>query len=345
MNKLHKLKKLSVSKVSLVPKGSNPEADVVFYKSKDVTRATFSEIMAGEVLRGVLYKIYDACYVMQDSISSAFSAEDSAAETRASIAQFKKYVDDLLDDLEAGKVKKEDLNLESIATNLITRHNAWVEKIAPTPNKETVMKKAFKDMNAEEQAAHVADLERQLAEKTTTPPPAEPATPATEEVLRGLTPEAQAIFKAQETQLAALTASNAATAAVVAKMAEEADIRKFVDIARAEIPNLRGTHQEKGEMLRTLSGLGKEAYEKQLVQLKAANAALNGFLTEVGRGGEGSDVDDSPAAQMEAIAKKIVSDDTTGKTTYPVAYARACKDNTDLYAQMRRARFNSGRVA
>jgi hypothetical protein len=346
VKQLHKLKKLSVSKISLVPAGSNPQADVVFYKAKDVSRATFAEIMAGEVLRGTLYKIYDACYVMQDAISSAMYGQgDSAADTRASINQFKKYVDDLLDDLEAGKVKKEDLNLETLAITLIARHNAWVEKIAP---KETTMQKAFKDMNAEEQAAHVVELERQLAEAKAKPAadPTPATDPAQEEVLRGLSPEAQAIFKRQQDEIAAQRTANEATAAVVRQLQDESETRRFVEIARAEIPNLTGTLEEKAAMLRTFHGLGKEKYDAQLKQLKAANAALaSSALREVGRSEEGGEADDTPAGKLDAIAKEIVSKDATGKTTYAVAYSRACSENTDLYAQMRRERFNGRRSA
>lgn len=345
MKSLHKLKQLSVSKVSLVPKGSNPQADVVFYKQDaSVERATFNEIMDAEMARASLYQVYNACYTMQDAIASSLHGDgDMRAEVRESIDQFKAYVSDLLEDIGKKKTKKEDLNIDSIATTLVERHNKFLVQFAPA--KETAMKKAFKDMTAEEQAAHVVELERQLAEKT--PAPADPPAPAVptipEEVQRALPEEVQAVLRANAAQVAALAAANEANTAVVRQLQDESETRRFIEIARAEIPNLPGTDAEKATMLRGLKSLPGDAYEKQMAILKASNEAMRRVaLSEIGSSAGAAPAADTAAGQLNALAREIQK--ANAELTHAQSYERACSQRTDLYREMREERFATHRA-
>jgi hypothetical protein len=340
MKPLHKLKQLSVSKVSLVPKGSNPEADVVFYK-QDVSRATFNEIMQGEVLRATLYKIYNACYTMQDAISSAFNSNgDSAAEVRESIGQFKAYVENLLDEIKAGKVTKESTDFKAITETLVERHNKWAAQFT----QEKKMKKAIKDMSADELRAHAEELERQIVEKTdpTTPPaPAAPAIP--EEVARQLPEEVQTVIRAQAASISALTAANEANSQVIRQLQEESELRRFEEIARAEIPNVKGTIQEKAKMLRQFHKISQEFYDQQLAVLKSADEALRTHaLREIGSNQPGAPAADTAAGQLDALARTIR--EKNPDLSHAQAYERACQQRTDLYAEMRNERFAGHRA-
>jgi hypothetical protein len=260
MKPLHKLKKLSVSKVSLVPKGSNGEADVVFY-----------------------------------------------------------------------------------------RHDASVEQTTPPAapatlpvEKETVMKE-IKDMTQEELIAHAEELQRQLNEKPETPP-APPAKPeVTEEVLRALPAEVQAVLKASQDQVVALAAANEANTAVLRQLQEESETNRFTEIARREIPNLPGTDAEKATMLRGLKTLGDKQYDAQLAILKASSAAMAQIaLAEIGsRTGEAPA--DSPMGELNNLARTIQTADP--KLSHPQAFERACQQRPDLYKQTRTERFTIHRVA
>jgi hypothetical protein len=346
--KLHKLKSLTVTKVALVGQGSNPEADMVFYKSDaPVARATFNEIMDAQIRRQILWKIYDATYTMQDAISSSIYGEgDVMSEIKQSAAQYNTFINNLLDELSSGKVEKSaDV---SLAQQVVARASAFLANLQKETTVPKIVKKALKDMTQEELDALFTsheEIERQLAAAppAPTPPPAPATGEPPAEILRELPEATQAYIRSLSASNVALQTSVTQTQEAVQRMADAADQRSYEDMARAEIPNLPGTIVEKGAQLRTLAkALTPEAFKAHLTILKAGDVAVQrSVLTEVGR------LDVVPAGsaedQLNTVARGYVAADTTGKTTLPQALTRAYNENPTLYKQMREARFTGPR--
>ena len=120
-----------------------------------------------------------------------------------------------------------------------------------------------------------------------------------------------------------------------ANEAKQAEITKaYIEKAAKELHNIPGTTpQTFGPILKSAADkLEKSEFEAIYEALKSANAFIkaNSRLTkELGVGGE--DLSADPAAQLDAIAKSLVQKDT--KITYAKAYALACEQNPQIYAQ------------
>ena len=120
-----------------------------------------------------------------------------------------------------------------------------------------------------------------------------------------------------------------------ANEAKQAEITKaYIEKAAKELPHIPGTTaQTFGPILKSAADkLEKAEFEAIYEALKSANAFIkaNSRLTkELGVGGE--DLSADPAAQLDALAKSLVQKDT--KITYAKAYALACEQNPQIYAQ------------
>lgn len=120
-----------------------------------------------------------------------------------------------------------------------------------------------------------------------------------------------------------------------ANEAKEAEITKaYIEKAAKELKEIPGTSpQAFGPVLKSAADkLEKAEFDAIYEALKAANAFIkaNSRLTkELGVGGE--DLSADPAAQLDALAKSYVQKDT--KLTYAKAYALACEQNPQIYAQ------------
>ena len=158
-----------------------------------------------------------------------------------------------------------------------------------------------------------------------------------------VTKQIEDIQKALETE----RVEKAALAAKVAELekaafdAKQTEITKaFIEKAAVELKGVPGmTAQTFGPVLKAAADkLEKTEFDAIYEALKASAAFIkaNSRLTkELGVGGE--DISGDPAAQLDALAKSIVMKDTT--LTYAKAYALACEQNPQIYAQhVRQAR-------
>ena len=144
----------------------------------------------------------------------------------------------------------------------------------------------------------------------------------------------QKALEQERIEKAALTAK-VAELEKAANDAKQAEITKaFIEKAAVELRSVPGmTAQSFGPVLKSASDkLSADEFNAIYGALKASAAfiAANSRLTkELGVGGE--DLSGSPAAQLDALAKSIVQKDT--KITYARAYAIACEQNPQIYAQ------------
>jgi hypothetical protein len=301
-----KLKQLTVTAVSLVPRGSNPGAHIAFYKShaqespveivldgrklgeivaESMAKATFNDLLVAEQRQRALWKIADSIYTMQEAMYSAIYATNPAGDIRKSVDQFGAYVNKLLDALESNTLDGDPL----VAKQLVLKkaQDVFVRYFNQEP---TTMSKSAVTPPATTGAETVQEV--QLAEL----PPA---------VQKMIADSAEAVRKANEAADAAKKTAEEA----MAKVDIEREMRETIEYtakASAELTHLPGTPDEKGKILRALAkGLDPEMFEKAFALLKSGAAAMQQQTQaagiERGASGEMSDL----TAFFDAEAEKI----------------------------------------
>ena len=138
--------------------------------------------------------------------------------------------------------------------------------------------------------------------------------------LDGMAPMVKAQFLKQQEQIASLN--------------EEREEMRFEEMAKSLLHLPRVTVSEFGPVLRKAAyNTDEETFGALFEVLKSADNAIaqSGLYREIGTGMGGSP--DSPAGTIEAIAKSLVSEDSS--LTYAEAVVKAAEANPDLYAQHR----------
>lgn len=127
--------------------------------------------------------------------------------------------------------------------------------------------------------------------------------------------------------------------AEIAKAKQAADVEKnaretmeFTKRAKDEIPNLTGSDEEKGGILKTLANqLLKEDFDKVLALLKCGDAAMKKGFQPVGASGSG---DSDPAAKLETLAKARAAEK---HISLAKAKDQILQEQPELYKEMRDA--------
>lgn len=118
---------------------------------------------------------------------------------------------------------------------------------------------------------------------------------------------------------------------------------QFAEIAKSELPHVKGTDLEKGDLLMKMAdafgGTESADYKAQFAVLKSADAALKLQFSEVGKqgGGEGS-AEAALFAKAEEISK-------SEKINIGKAMVKAAEQNPTLWADSERERRNAQRSA
>lgn len=317
-----KLKSLTVTAVSLVPKGSNPLAHIAFFKTAapvaddpapepgPVGKATFNEILLAEQRRKALWKIADSIYTMQEAMYSSVYSDSPTSDIRKSVTQFSAYVEKLLTALESN-------SLDGDADVL----------------KQQVQKKA------EGVFARFFNQEPTTMSKSiATPPAAAPQAEPQAINLAELPENVQAFIRAQQTQTeqALATAKSAQesadrTAAALTVEKEAREMLEFTAVAKAELTHLPGTPEEKGAVLASLKrSLTDEEYTKAFALLKAGAAAMTEQTLAKGVDASSGVVSpDSAQGQLDLLATEFQKGDP--KMQRAVALSKAYKARPDLY--------------
>jgi chaperonin cofactor prefoldin len=111
--------------------------------------------------------------------------------------------------------------------------------------------------------------------------------------------------------------------------AQEAEA--FAKRAEAELPNLAGTAESKGKLIKAVDGLDEADKTAITEALKAADKAVGTLFSEIGKG-QGDEAD--PEVQLENMAKKLADEKSID---FSKAYADVLdsKEGQALYAKMR----------
>lgn len=224
------------------------------------------------------------------------------------------------------KERQIPMDFQEILKGLKPEHREVVEK-AINDAKEAGMKEKMDELSptlekaktdladvtkrAEDAEAKVQSLETEISKS-------KPAEPNLEEVIKGLDPEVQKIFKSME-------AKQKAAEEVAKRLQEEKD--KEEAIAKAK--ELKNIPMDIEKLAEVVKGVSPEVF----AVLKTANEAIaKGILNENGTGGDdnlgmGSD---AAWAKLEKKAEEIASKDGI---TIEKAMQKAIKENKDLYKE------------
>lgn len=111
---------------------------------------------------------------------------------------------------------------------------------------------------------------------------------------------------------------------------------EFIEKAKRVIPMLPGTAEEKGELIQALySGepVEKKTADALVKLLKSGDKAVATMMRETGHGRARTDEEDDAISQLREKAAALKKADP--KLTKEQAFAKACDDNRELYAQYR----------
>lgn len=329
-----KLKDLVITKVALVPKGSNPDADITLLKEDDVKKITFDEVVAGhpQGVREALWKVYDLCYAFNNTVYANLSGgKNVLADMEKSIDQFKSAVMDALNEAAVTKGTKESADALQAAVLAKTR------EFLARHQEDNV--KNLEEMSKEELIAHAQELQGKV-DKAAEPPTQEPtpeelakSADLPEPVRKALEASAEAVRKANETAADALAKASASEA--VAKA--EKDARRLAErtqFVKEELAHLPGKPEDiaKG-LIEAEDKMSKESYDLVVTSMKAGSAGIEKSTTEIGVE-IGKAATGSAQEKLESIAKELRTAAPT--LTQEQAIAKAYEEHPDLYTQMRR---------
>jgi hypothetical protein len=361
----HKLTQLKLDRVDSCPAGSNPGAHIVLMKRKeDVSKATFEEIRDSRELGKMLNEVSQMTWDLYDAVtSSLWSDGDRAGEVRMSIDQYTAAVDKALESWAKGKPMAKE-HLDAVRTQLITKFKeAAVPKTAPKKDekkKEETAKAA--PATLEEALAELKKRDEQIAELVAKgdgdddggEDDDEGGDEPDEAVMKSLPESVRKMIEKQNERLekAEKAAKDAEQKAAVEKDAREQ--REFIEKARTDIPNLPGTAEEKGTLLKVVNAkLEKKDIDALMKLLKAGDTAVKS-LVMMGENGEiGSEVEgdgseeslrksEGVRGELEDKAAEIRK--VSPKLSAQQAFARACAQNPTLYKKMRQEQNKSRRV-
>lgn len=322
-----RLKDLVITKVSLVPKGANPDADVTLFKSAEpINKVTYDEVVAGhpEGVRKALWAIYDAAYTFQNTAyANMMGGKNVMSDMEKSIEQFTTACMDALAEVNLTKATKK--SADDIQTTVIAKAREFLAM----HTKETPMKKR-EEMSKEEL---LAELER--VEKAKATP--EPAAPTMTDIMK-MPDLPDVVKKALENQNTEITnlKQEVAKNAADAKAANEArELQEMTTYVEKELKHLPGKSEDIAKsLIAAKATLKKEDYDLVVQSMKAGSAGISKALAEEGLDDTSAALGDA-YAKLEGIAKELQKADP--KLTKEQAFAKAVEDNKDLYLEHRAA--------
>lgn len=344
-----KLSGVSLNRVDLCPQGANPDASIVLFKTK-----------GGHVpkpqKKGV--KKAAAKAAKSDTRSKARQRgeeeeeddEEEAVTKRRAKAQDDEEDDDELeddDDLEdedddaIGKSDEDDEEDEDGDEEDEEEEDEDLVKAKGKRGKKIVAKRQTDD---DESADDEDDDDADDAEPE----------PLDEAVLKSLPAKTRAYIRKQHELFAKQTeqfrkvareAKRSAKAALEAATIEKdrRETLESIEKAKQVVPNLPGTDEEKGAVMKAIASLPKEIAKSLRRMLKSGDAAVKNLLmAETGTRRGRTDGEDDAVSELRAAADDILKKDS--KLTKEQAFAKACEANPDLFAQYKKEKRSRDRA-
>lgn len=311
---MRKFKNLVVRRIALVDAGSNPDADIVFFKRDEpVAKADFKEVLTEAKFGEVVSEIVEMCQYLETAIiTSLWSSEDRVGEIRRSIRQFSSAVDESLDGWLKGQIfERAQFKVATELTEELSARRAAVNKRVFPQQEDRHMKVDISTLSAEER--------KELLDALTT----KAKEPTTEELARSLPPEVAERLTAQDAEVTTLRTK---LVEVSKALDDERTTRENITLQQEiekDYPNLPGTMEEKIKLLR----LAKTDTAVMAV-LKTANERVARLLSPVGDD-TGGEVESGAFNKMKALTDAIIK--AGDADTFEKALTLAAERNPKLY--------------
>lgn len=277
----HALSMLKLDEISLVDNPANPGARVAVWKRGDPMA---DKAIYGDMTDEEKRKMRD----MMDKGMSEDDAMKSVMRMRKEAGESGETDHDQEDNMDVSELEKKLGELESQVAAL-SKANASLEKAATEAGYD-VTKADDGSIKVEKKAeAEYIDIDGEKVLKSDVPAP---------------------LLKRIEKQAADL--------ADLRKRQEMEDLRKRAD---EEIPNLKGTPDERGALLKAVDGIADEAVRKSVKEaLKAADASVKAVFAEVGK--SAADDESSATFKLNKMAEDYAKEH---KTSFEVGFSEVTK--------------------
>ena len=324
MSKRRLFTRLRLREVSTVDRGMNQHAEVLLWKrapdivewlskSYDQPKETFAAALADVLhmeaqheVRNAMYPLFEALQESAMTIAANYSGEDRTDRLRKELESFMSMCREKLAELDASagapgntSLTKEDSmskELETKLGELQAQHEAFVAK-----HDELTQE------HAEVTKRHNTLLESLSALDVLTVTKAEDGSVEIE-VVKAADPEFVEIDGHRIEKGAPGFELLKMQSERISKMEEERTAESFLKRAAAELPNLSGSNETKGILLRAVEKLDETVREEVMKSLRAADEATKGTFTAVGKGAKGEGDAHDPEVQLENMAKALVAE-------------------------------------
>lgn len=308
-----------MDRVDLVPQGSNPDAHIVLFKSKEgqmpapkkkaAKKAPKADTRKKQKQRGDDEDEEEE----EDDVAKSRDDEDDEEEEDDDEEDIEKSEDDEDEDDAADDDDEEEEEDEE--------DDAPRRKSAKTPAKKS--KKPVRKASSDDDDDAVEDDEDDDTDDDD----------EVQKVAKALPKAAQRMFlkMAESVKSIKKTARVAERTARIEK--ERREKLEFVEKAKKDIPNLSGTSEEKGALIQALYNgepVEKKTADAIVKLLKTGDAAVRSLMSETGRHRASDDNDESAIAQLREKAEEIRKADT--KLTKEQAFEKACTQNPKLFS-------------
>lgn len=352
--KKYLLKNLKIDEVSVVGQGANQPAYVTLLKTENpesVCKQMFADVMQGMAVSEELGKILNSAWKMGDALYDSFHnilmnplITDKKAKMQESFNQYIAAMSETITNTDVikeiqritkteGDVMSKELEKEVeilkkqnettaglLADALALAGMSDVQKVhhagLSTDEKAIFIKKSAAEMDAE-----IAKIEESKETYTT----------STGNVIckADVGDAAFNVFKAQDEKIKAQDAEIAKQNIEIAKQSEEAVLKSFIAKAETDYPNLPGTPESKGALLKSIDGLPEDQKTTALAMLKSGNETGIAVFKEIGAGGE--DVRKA-TEKLDALAKaKATAENITFAKAYDAVLSTP--EGEKLYAE------------
>lgn len=307
-----RLKNLVITKVALCPKGQNPEANIVFFKSQEPTPNPASDKVELGTDGKVAKETFDN--IANTPMRQRFSAWNKAVECfdvlREALATSVLYPS-----------SSDPIDGNEVNTTLKQFTGAVKAALAPVTKEDSV---DYSKMSQEELVAELTKRDAANAPKEGT---------VTKEQLEALPAEVKKMIEDQNALIAKAQA-DAAAAQDAARVEKEAREKvEAIKKGKETYPNLPGSDDEKGVIVQSLNKMD-EASRKVFEQvLKAGDEAVKTSTLKV-EGDDHAHGTDTAYDRLMGFAKEIQKAQPV--LTEAQAFDQACQKNPDAYAEYRR---------
>lgn len=322
----YRLSALKLNRVDLVPDGSNPGAEIVLFKSKEGKRVNKKQAQKKTPVKKTPPKADSRSKSKQRGDEDEEEEEDDDAVTKSEDdeddddEEIEKDADD--DEEENEDDEEEEVDEDDDVKKGKGKGKGKEKKSVKKTDKKNTAKFAADDDNDELDGIGDDDDDDDVEE-------------IPESVMKALAPGARRAIEKQNRLLAKIRKDAKEARELVAVEKDKRVTLEFIEKAKKDIPDLTGTDEEKGTLLKALySGapVAKKMADSIVKLLKTGNAAVHSMLmSETGSRHARSDEEQDAVDELREKAAEIQKSDK--KLTKEQAFEKACQDNPDLWRQ------------